>query len=211
MQAFQREAARMLRPTMATDNPAGALALLEAGNTRFRAGLSTCGPVTSRTLALENGQSPFAVVLGCSDSRVPIETIFDQEPGSLFVVRIAGNFLNDDVLGSIEFAIAKLHSKLILVLGHTQCGAVTAAVAQIENDTREPGHIANLAAAIAPAAQAARELPGDWLANAIAENVQRNVEAMTAGSPIIADAVARGEARVAGGLYDIGTGRVVFS
>jgi carbonic anhydrase len=190
---------------------ARALALLEAGNERFVSGAPQAGQARVAALELAGGQSPFAVVLGCSDSRVPIETIFDQPPGNLFVVRVAGNFLNDDNLGSIEFAVAILKAKLILVLGHTNCGAVTAAVAYVKDGVQQPGHIANLVTAVAPAAKATQTLPGDWLDNAIAENVRRNVAAMTARSTIIAGAVSAGDVEVVGGIYELHTGRVTLS
>jgi carbonic anhydrase len=195
---------------MAVGSAPEALALLEAGNARFAAGTPLIGPLDASVLELAGGQSPYAVVLGCSDSRVPIETIFDQTPGKLFVVRIAGNYLNDDVLGSIEFGVAVLKARLILVLGHTNCGAVTAAVAHARDGTTQPGHIAHLVTAIAPAAEAAREAPGDWLANAIVENVKRNMREMTAASKIIAREVSGGDAEVAGGIYQLHTGRVNF-
>jgi carbonic anhydrase len=191
-------------------SPAEALESLKAGNARFVAGTPQTDPLDASVLELVTGQSPHAIVLGCSDSRVPIETIFDQAPGNVFVVRVAGNFLNDDIFGSIEFGVAVLKARLILVLGHTNCGAVTAAVAYAKNGTTQPGHIARLVTAIEPAAKAARDLPGDWLANAIAENVRRTVQAMTAGSTIIADAVSQGDAEVAGGIYELHTGRVTF-
>ncbi|HLY00890.1 MAG TPA: carbonic anhydrase [Candidatus Cybelea sp.] len=195
---------------MTVESATAALALLEAGNARFAAGIPEIGRLDASRLELAGGQSPYAVVLGCSDSRVPIETIFDQTPGKLFVVRVAGNYLTDDVFGSVEFGVAILKARLILVLGHTNCGAVTAAVAHAKDGTTQPGHIACLVTAVAPAAKATRDLPGDWLANATAENVRRTVRAMTAGSTIIADAVARGDAEVAGGIYELHTGRVSF-
>jgi carbonic anhydrase len=195
---------------MTVGSTAEALTLLEAGNARFVAGTPHIGRLDAALLELAGGQSPYAIVLGCSDSRVPIEMIFDQQPGKLFVVRVAGNYLTDDIFGSIEFAVASFKSKLVVVLGHTKCGAVTAAVAHAKDGTTQPGHIAHLVDAIAPAAEATRDLPGNWLANATAENVRRTVQAMTAGSQIIADAVSRGEAEVAGGIYDLHTGRVSF-
>jgi carbonic anhydrase len=201
----------MARPRVATEGPARALALLEAGNARFVAGTPQSGALNSRRLELASGQSPFAVVLGCSDSRVPIETIFDQVPGNVFVVRLAGNYLNDDNLGSIEYAVAVLKSQLIVVLGHTHCGAVTAAVEHAKDGIMPPGHIANVVAAIAPAAEETRGLAGDWLENAIVRNVERNVKAIPARSEIVADAVASGDVAIVGGLYDLGTGRVTLA
>jgi carbonic anhydrase len=198
-------------PPMAADSPAQALHLLKEGNERFVMGRPECGPLTARIKELAQGQSPFAIVLACSDSRVPVETIFDQNPGNVFVVRVAGNFLNGDNYGSIEYAVAVLKSKLIVVLGHSSCGAVAAAVGFAKDGTTQPGHIANLVTAIAPAAEATRGKAGDWIANAVAENVRRNVVAMTSGSKIIADAVGGGDVEVKGGIYDLHTGRVSFS
>jgi carbonic anhydrase len=198
-------------PPMAANSPAEALAMLKAGNARFAAGKPICGSQTARIHELERGQSPFAIALGCSDSREPIETIFDQIPGNIFVVRVAGNFLNNANYGSIEYAVAHLKSKLILVLGHTHCGAVTAAVEFAKDGTKEPGHIADLITETLPAVEATRGRAGDWLENAIAENVKRNVAALTSGSKIIADAVANGHVKVTGGIYDLHTGRASIS
>lgn len=195
-------------PPMAAHSPGEALELLKAGNARFVAGKPECGPQTARIAELRSGQSPFAIVLGCSDSRVPIETIFDQIPGNVFVVRVAGNFVNDDGLGSIEYSVAVLKSKVILVLGHESCGAVNAAVGYVKDGTSQPGHIQNLVTAIEPAAKATKGSGGDWLANAIAENVKMNVAAMTARSTIVADAVKSGELKVAGGVYSLHSGQV---
>jgi carbonic anhydrase len=197
-------------PPMAASTPQEALGLLKAGNVRFVEDKSICGPLTPRRLELTQGQAPFAIILGCSDSRVPIETVFDQVPGHLFVVRVAGNFLNDDDFGSIEYAVAVLKSKFILVLGHESCGAVTAAVDFVKNGTRQPGHIQSLVNALARSAEATKAHSGDWIANAIAENVRLNVGDLTAHSDIIKDAVASGSVGVGGGVYDLQTGKVSF-
>ncbi len=178
-----------------------ALALLKAGNARFVSGAPQSDP---------SGQAPYAVVLGCSDSRVPIETIFDQAAGRLFVVRVAGNFLNEDNLGSIEFSVAVLKSKLILVLGHSSCGAIEAAVGYVKDGTTQPGYIQDLVAKLGPAARNVRGNSGDWVANAVAENVKLNVAAMTGRSTIVAQAVKSGEVEVKGGVYDLRSGRVTF-
>jgi carbonic anhydrase len=190
---------------MAASSPADAVARLRAGNARFAR-----GPLDARVAELVSGQNPFAVVLGCSDSRVPIETVFDQEPGQLFVVRVAGNFLNNDGLGSIEYAVAVLKSKLILVLGHSNCGAVTAAVTFVRDGTTQPSHIQDLITALAPAAGATRGVQGDWVVNAIAENVRLNVQAVANRSTIITNAVKAGDLEVVGGVYDLRSGSVSF-
>jgi len=188
-------------PPHAAKTAAEALALLEAGNARF---------VGSAPQANPRGQAPYAIVLGCSDSRVPIETIFDQAPGHLFVVRVAGNFLNEDNLGSIEFSVAVLKSRLILVLGHSGCGAIEAAVGYVKDGATQPGYIQDLVAKLGPAARNVRGNPGDWVGNAVAENVKLNVAAMTGRSTIIAQAVKRGEVEVRGGVYDLRSGSVTF-
>ncbi|HXB82478.1 MAG TPA: carbonic anhydrase [Candidatus Acidoferrum sp.] len=198
------------RLEMGARNPADALEKLKAGNVRYVAGQPRSGPQSARLVELASGQNPFAIILGCSDSRVPIETVFDQIPGNVFAVRVAGNFLNDTNFGSIEYGVAVLKARLIVVLGHTKCGAVGAAVSYVKDGTTQPGHIATLVEAIVPAAKATRGAPGDWVANAIVENVRRNMREMTAGSKIIADAVSRGDAEVTGGVYELHTGRVNF-
>jgi carbonic anhydrase len=195
---------------MAADTPAAALALLKAGNARFVAGKPECAPLTARVAELASGQNPVAIVLGCSDSRVPVETVFDQPPGNVFVVRVAGNYLTDDGLGSIEYAIAVLKSKAIVVLGHSSCGAVSAAVSYVKSGTTQPGHIQELVTSLEPAAKATKGHPGDWVANAIAENVTLNVAALTSRSSIVADAVKSGSLGIYGGVYDLHGGKVSF-
>ena len=129
----------------------------------------------------------------------------------IFVVRVAGNFLNDGNLGSIEFGVAILKAKLVVVLGHTNCGAVTAALSYVRDGIGQRGHIQAIVDAVAPAVQATRGFPGDWLENAIAQNVTANVKAVSAVSKIISDPVDAGEVRVVGGIYNVGTGCVAFS
>jgi carbonic anhydrase len=197
-------------PPPASTTAEHSLELLYEGNARFVDAQSTYDHLTARRLELAAGQSPFAIVLGCSDSRVPIETVFDQVPGNLFVVRLAGNFVDDNGLASIEYSVAALGSSLIVVLGHTSCGAVDATVRYLRDGTVQPGHIQRLVTAIEPAASAVKHLEGDWVDNAVAENVRLNVAAMTAGSSIIADAVERGALRVVGGVYDLHGGKVSF-
>jgi carbonic anhydrase len=198
-------------PPMAANTPAQALTLLKEGNARFVADRPSVVPLTHRVAELANGQNPFAIVLGCSDSRVPIDTIFDQSPGNVFVVRVAGNFLTDDGLGSIEYGVLVLKSKLIVVLGHSKCGAVSAAVSFVKDGTTQPGNIQKLVTALAPAAQATQGADGDWVANAVIENVKLNVQAMTQRSKIVSDAVTAGDLAVVGGIYDLHTGSVVFA
>jgi carbonic anhydrase len=200
----------MPAPPPAASTAEHSLRLLKEGNARFVAGEPHHEGITARRLELVAGQSPFAVVLGCSDSRVPIETVFDQVPGNLFVVRVAGNFLDDNGLASIEYSVKVLGSSLIVVLGHERCGAVDATLQFLKNGTEQPGHIQQLVTAILPAAEAVRGDEGDWWDNAVAENVRLNVEAITARSEIVAAAAKRGTLRVVGGVYDLRGGKVTF-
>ncbi|MGZ3508618.1 MAG: carbonic anhydrase [Vulcanimicrobiaceae bacterium] len=185
-----------------------ALARLMDGNARFVQDRPTANVHSALRIELASGQSPFAVILGCSDSRVPIETIFDQQPGNLFVVRVAGNIVNIDSLASIEYAVEVLRSMLVLVLGHSSCGAVAAAAQHVEFGTNFNGHIQYLADTIAPAVRKAKMMQGDWLRNAVDENVRQHIAELLDQSSIINEAVARGEVRVAGAVYDLHSGAV---
>jgi carbonic anhydrase len=202
------------RSTAANANsPVSAQAALEnlmSGNARFTADKPITRPLMERVRELAKGQSPFATVLGCADSRVPVETIFDHEPGDIFTVRLAGNFVTEAVLGSIEYAVAVLKSPLLMVLGHTACGAVKAAVDFVETGKPLPGHIQSLAAAIEPAAKAVRHEAGDWLHNAVVQNIRQNVERLRTSTPILAEAVQSRAVEVVGALYDLSTGKVTL-
>lgn len=190
---------------------ADALQQLKAGNARFVSGSRRTNPFHDGIAALAGGQNPFAIVLGCSDSRVPIETIFDQDPGNVFVVRVAGNFANNDNLGSIEYGVEVLGARLVLVLGHARCGAVTAALDYVRDGVGQRGHIQELVEAVAPAVRATRGFPGDWLENAVAYNVALNVRAVLAGSKIVSDLAEAGQVQVTGGIYSLSTGIVTFT
>ena len=187
-----------------------ALDELMLGNARFIADKAKCPPLTARRLELAEGQAPFAIILSCSDSRVPVEIVFDQPAGKIFGVRVAGNFVDNNGLGSIEYSVAVLKSSLILVLGHTQCGAVKATVQYVKDGTTQPSHIQGLVDEIAPAAKTTKGKPGDWYENATVQNVKDNAAALVAGSPLIARAVQDRTLSVAGGVYDLHTGRVTI-
>ncbi len=179
------------------------LKALLAGNARFVAGAPKCMPATVKRAQLANGQAPFAAVLGCSDSRVPVETVFDREPGDIFVVRVAGNFADPIGIGSLQYSVAVLKSSLVMVLGHTACGAVKAATDFVKTGTTFPGQIQRLAAALAPVAKSTQNAPGDWVHNAIIANVKANVAKLKADSII-------GKAEVVGGIYNLATGNVTL-
>jgi carbonic anhydrase len=208
-----------LPPRLAAETPEQAIALLKAGNQRFASGNPNREPITARRLELTAGQRPFVIVLSCSDSRVPTETIFDQVPGHVFAVRVAGNFVDDDGLGSIEYGIriAAQHAPLVLVLGHSSCGAVDAAVEYVRSGTTQPSYIMNLVRAVEPCARATQPPPGNaegpngtWLDRAIERNVRDNMNAIVARSPLVADAVRSKSVVVAGALYDLHSGLVRF-
>jgi carbonic anhydrase len=198
-------------PERAAESPSEALSLLKEGNARFVADRGTCTSLSVRRLELAAGQNPFAIVLGCSDSRVPIETVFDQIPGHIFVVRVAGNFVTTDGLGSIEYGIAVLKAPLIVVLGHGACGAVDATIKYVQGGPKAPGHIMSLVEAIEPAVRETKGSAGAWLDNAIARNVRDNVRALATRSSIVADAVSQKSVQIVGGVYDLHSGKVTFS
>jgi carbonic anhydrase len=197
-------------PFTAPATPDEALARLLEGNRRFVEERPQSAVPSAQRIELASAQRPFAVVLGCSDSRVPVETIFDQRPGDLFVIRLAGNIVSSEGLASIEYAREMLGSSLVLVLGHTGCGAVQAAISLVESGTAFPGHIALLAEAIAPIARDTRSAKTDWWTAAIECNARAAKLAILRRSPIVRTAAARGRLRVAAALYDLHTGVVAL-
>lgn len=185
-----------------------ALALLMEGNARYVSGETQPRNFAADRAALAEGQAPFAVILGCADSRVAPELAFDQSRGQLFVLRVAGNTLNVDMLASMEFALAVLGTPLIMVLGHSACGAVGAAIKVVEDNEPLPGHLPDLIDPIKPAVEAVRDRGGDLLANAIEENVRLTKAKIEAAGPIVSGMIADGKAKVVGGVYDLATGKV---
>jgi carbonic anhydrase len=151
-------------------------------------------------------QHPLAVVVSCSDSRVPPEIIFDQGIGDLFVVRVAGNVVDDAGLGSIEYAAEHLHVSLIVVLGHERCGAVEAAVKGGE----APGHIKSLLETIRPAVEKAKGQPGDLAENAMRSNVKMVVDHLKTSNPILEHLVYKGTLTIVGARYDLDDGLVTI-
>lgn len=185
--------------------------LLE-GNGRFVRGQAEAprrGPEDFAPLA--ESQQPSAVIVSCADSRVPPEIVFDQGVGDLFVVRIAGNVVvNAGVLvkGSIEYGVAELGAPLVMVLGHTACGALKAAVKHIEGHDALPGSIGGLVATLKPVVAKVKGQPGDLLDQAIRANVEAGVARLKALAPIMAPAVRAGRLKVVGGVYDLKSGIV---
>lgn len=192
--------------------PVEALERLIEGNRRFRASMGTAIRAWDPKHAILD-QRPFAIVLGCSDSRTPVEILFDQGFGDLFVVRIAGNIVAPSVVGSIEFAASQFGSRLIVVMGHTACGAVTATVKAIETGLGpESQNIRDITDRIAPHIERLVRSgdPATRLRDAIRANVQASVDHLRHGSRILEDLVASGQVIVVGAEYDLETGEVAF-
>ena len=195
-------AADPMTPSVPADE---ALTRLKTGNERFAQSKVSAGkPVAARRLATAQSQHPFAIIVGCSDSRTSPEIIFDQDIGDLFVVRTAGNLVDDFALGSIEYAVEHLGSRLIVVLGHERCGAVEAALA----GGSAPGHIESLVRAIQPAVAASKEMKGDPLTNAVHEN-SAEVAAKIRKQAELGDLAS--QVRVVEGYYNLDTGKVEWA
>ena len=191
--------------------PAAALAQLLEGNARYAANEPVEKDFSAGRAARVEAQFPIAAILGCSDSRVSPELLFDQGPGDLFVVRLAGNFLDDDGFASLEYAVKFLGAPLVMVLGHTNCGAVAAAVKVVTEHAELPGHLPELIKSIEPAVIAAHgRHPSDLVAAAIEENVRLNVKRLIDDTPIMSDALAAKKIAVSGGIYDLATGKVTL-
>jgi carbonic anhydrase len=188
--------------------PDAALELLRQGNARYVEGVSKRHDFKHEREALVGGQNPYAGILSCADSRIAPEYAFDSGRGDLFVCRVAGNFTNDDIIASFEYAVANLGAPLILVLGHDACGAVDATLKSLKDNVTLPGHLPALVARLASAAKAGAAEPGDALANAIKQNVVNNVATLKSASPILDAAVTQGKLKVVGGVYRLATGRV---
>ncbi len=191
--------------TTSNITPDAALQKLMDGNRRYIQQKRTFPDQgRSRIVEVAQGQHPFATILGCSDSRVAPEILFDQGLGDLFDIRVAGNFIDNVVLGNMEYAVLELGVPLLVVLGHERCGAVKAAL----DGKPVPGHIGSLVRAIKPAVYATKGLPGDAWDNAVRANVKMSVKNLKARSPILAKAIKAGTLKVVGARYDLDSGEV---
>ena len=228
-------AADPTHPDQPMISPAEAISRLKDGNSRFTSGslqhphessderayiaknsyenpgaLSlgmTSQQAAKRRAELTKSQHPFAIVLSCSDSRVPPEIVFDEGLGDLFIVRVAGNVLNNEGLGSIEYGVEILGARLILVLGHQSCGAVDAAMKTVVSKGNAPGHIQSLVTAIKPVVESTPKADLDTMIKA---NVKHVVDALRSSTPILKSKVDSGEVQVVGGYYTLDTGAVTF-
>ncbi|MES0879654.1 carbonic anhydrase [Roseibium sp. SCP14] len=191
--------------------PEEALQRLKDGNARYVANEPIYTDHSHGRTLRSLGQQPFAAVVACSDSRVVPELIFDQGPGDIFVVRVAGNFINEDGLASLEFGAAVLGVKTIIVLGHSSCGAVDATIKSIQDRELPGGHLPSLVNAIRPAVyDVIPKNPPDLLSAAIQQNAKMNAEKATVATPILSKMHSSGEVGSVAGVYEISTGKVEF-
>jgi carbonic anhydrase len=202
------------KETQATMTPQKSLQYLKEGNQRFQNNLKANRNLLEQVNDTSDGQFPFATILSCIDSRVSAELVFDQGLGDIFSVRIAGNFVNEDILGSMEFASKLAGTKLIVVLGHTGCGAVKGAC-----DNVQLGNLTTMLSKIKPAVNAVVEPSDDSLRNSkniefvdavSKKNVELAIDRIHAESPILSEMEKKGEIMIIGGMYDINTGEVTF-
>jgi carbonic anhydrase len=203
------EARVQTRASQSAMTPDKALALLKQGNARFLSGAARRRDFRADVRATAEGQYPFAAILSCMDSRGPVELIFDQTVGEVFSVRVAGNVVSDDVLASLEYATKFAHAKLVLVLGHTRCGAVKGAI-----DGVKLGNLTGLLDKISPAVAAAD--PGSpqdqgYVDRVAEQNVRLVVKELREKSPVLRDLLSAQAIRLVGGMYDVAMGRVRFS
>lgn len=195
-----------------------ALARLREGNTRFvaeaRAGQDRAG--RERRISLTERQEPFAIILGCSDSRVPAEIVFDQGLGDLFVIRVAGNIVAPSQIGSVEFAAERFHTRLVVVLGHTQCGAILATVEDLENpNVHASQHLNSIVDRVRPSVETLLHTPlahdhDALVAHAIRANVRAAANQLRHGSALLETLIATQGLVVVGAEYSLETGEVEF-
>src|SRR2546421_9728922 len=196
-------------PASPITTPEEALGELRAGNERFVAGTRIHpNQDAEHRAALASVQNPFAVVFGCSDSRLAAEIIFDRGLGDLFVVRTAGHTIGPEVLGSVEYAVSILHTPLVVVLGHNSCGAVTAARDAYLNDEPPSGYLRAVVDAIAPSVRLASDHHVGDLDRIVDLHIRRTIDELRSESTALAEAVAAGRCAVVGMFYELSAGRV---
>lgn len=200
------------KETQDSMSPTKALDFLKEGNKRFLNNLRANRNLLQQVNETSNGQFPFATILSCIDSRTSAELIFDQGLGDVFSIRIAGNILNEDILGSMEFACKVAGSKLVIVLGHTKCGAIAGACNNVEL-----GNLTTLINKIKPAIEMEKETKNErnganqyFVSSVTNINIKLTVEEIRKRSPILAEMEQTEQIKIVGGLYDITTGEVTF-
>lgn len=192
-------------------SPEEALDLLKRGNAEFLTDAPYRAANTrERRLEIAETQSPFAVLVGCSDSRVSPELLFGRGLGELFIIRVAGNTVDLAAQGSVEYAIAELGVPLVVVLGHERCGAVHAAIEVVENNATFPGRIGDMVEPIIPAVLKAQGGEGELMHNSVLANVERVVEELKRSGPVIQEPLTSGNLKIVGAHYDLDDGEVIF-
>src|SRR5689334_2709139 len=191
-------------------DPDSVLAWLKTGNSSFVQGkFNVLGVDSSLRIELSKAQHPKAVILTCSDSRVSPELIFDKGLGDLFVIRVAGNISDDAVVGSIEYAVEHLHTSLVVVMGHKSCGAISAAVADLQKPENDiDNHIRILTDKIQQAISMVNMSESDPIQKALLSNVMFTVSSLSESRPVLSEAVKKGEIKIVGAVYDLTSGRV---
>jgi carbonic anhydrase len=191
--------------------PAEALKRLMDGNARYAANTPNERDFSSGRVARVKSQYPIAAILSCADARVTPEFAFDQGPGDLFIMRVAGNVMSPDLLASLEYGVQFLGVPLVMVLGHSNCGAVGAAIKVLKTKAALPGHLPGLISAIKPAVIIAENMrTGNLLDNAIAENVRRQVAQLKNSPPVVEKLYVRKKIDIVGAVYDLRTGKVAL-
>ncbi len=195
-------------------NPSIATQLLAEGNMRFLSGEVLNRDLHKQVKETSTGQYPFAAIVSCIDSRIPTEVVFDQGIGDIFNARVAGNFINEDILGSLEFACKLAGSKVIVIMGHTSCGAVKGAC-----DHAKLGNLTQMLDKIMPAVDAVETAPGvernssnlDFVNEVAMKNVELTIENIKAQSPVLNEMLENGEIDIVGAMYDVKSGAVSFT
>ena len=188
-----------------------ALAALRDGNANFVADRPVVLDMgQQRRSAIAKAQTPFAVIVGCSDSRVSPELLFDRGLGALFTIRVAGNSIDRNELGSIEYAVSNLGCPLVVVLGHQRCGAALAALQAADQDTQFPGAIGDMVAPIIPAVLRAHKMPGDLIENVVRENVRSVAHRLRGADDVMGGAIQKDGVKVVGAYYRLDDGSVDF-
>ncbi len=204
-------AAEIMKATMSPDE---ALARLKEGNERYVTGKGVAANIETEfqpgDAKLAEGQKPHSVILSCADSRVIPEFVFNKGKGALFVIRNAGNLAGLQAIASVEYGVAFTGCSLVVVMGHSGCGAVQAAAQILNEDKVLPGKAPEVVAPIGAALARVRGMPGDLIENAVAENVRANVAILSAQQPILSQAVNHGRLKILGAVYHLRTGRVQF-
>jgi carbonic anhydrase len=207
-----------IRPATAADakkselTPDQALAALKEGNARYVASPQACVmDLAKRRADVANGQAPWAVIVGCSDSRAAPELLFGGVgPGELFVARNAGNMVDTATMGTVEYGAEHVGAPLVVVLGHERCGAIVAACDVVTNKTKFPGSIGPMVKPIVPAAMAMKGKPGDFVDNTVRESARRTAQRLATASPILSHLIKDGKLKIVAARYDLDDGKVEY-